>query len=1103
MILNTTITKKILEAIIHETFSKLGSFYSSSLLDSLKLLGFSYATNAGISINIEDLKTPDVKQEYIDGANHEIATVSYLWKTGKVSETERFQAIIDSWNVATESLKLRIVDYYQDFDPANNLYIMAFSGARGNMSQVRQLVGMRGLMSDQEGRIIDLPIQRNFREGLSSIDYVISSYGARKGIVDTALKTADSGYLTRRLIYLAQDLVIREVDCRTKKGVVIFLKKTTEVDQFIGNFLSSAKRMEFPYLEELDSSQLLTSALIKQLKQKAPLHLTIRSVLTCESQGSLCQKCYGWDLSKRKVISLGETVGITAAQSIGEPGTQLTMRTFHTGGIFTGETVKQILSPLSGKIIFPDNMKALPFRTNHGTLVRKIQQETVLRIQNWKGEEKTVVLFVGSYLYLPKSNFIRAGERIAEYSTQAFVLGKRRLKPFYSPLSGEVIKCENLHLRKRGKSGETPVCMTLRESVLWIGSAKIFSLPKEAMISFSKRLQKSQSIGRVKMMTPESGIIEFQEKQLILWKRDEKIVISLSTFESNFPNSPFQFVSLVKNYQYVDEFTILGYFYFYPSEDGKIYSLRRKRAFVFDTYFCLTDSDIWKIESDQVNQYSFFPEKKQVLLPSFNPAKNPTVNAVASFTRPGMFLKKDGFQMLFQDATPVFLNPQTILNYKLGDCVFKKSLLGTLLNYTQQTEDIVQGLPKVEELIEARQTKEPCLLASRPGVLITETVAKDSHLRQIEQNTSEFFPSNDFARILRVFPHVGGQKLCVIHSFLREKKIVLYKNLFYELTPMPKNYVPYTFPDSKKKLKTLFVDENDVFSQLGTRRMDISYKEHADLYLPGSLELWEKVNRKSLVYKHPKYKEYILQLEKENLFVFLKPISLVSEYSINPTSKVIVQKGQFIDIAQPLTEGTIDMHRLLRILFQYHLVLDGTVRGTRRSLGKFQLILANSIQAIYQSQGVTIATKHIEIVVRQMTSKATVLTSGSSPFLPGEILSISLLSQIYETFEAQREVEQKENKATFLEKTRSFEPPHYAPTLLSATQASLRKDGFLSPAGFQETRRVLSKAAIEGKLDWLRGLKESVIAGRLIPAGTSFLNYKNYLDKIYTFQDSL
>jgi len=181
MLITNTLTKKTLENIVHQTFSTFGSVSSSSLLDSLKFLGFYYATNAGISINIEDLKTPNLKKEFLKTAVNEMSLVSDQWQQGLVSDTERFQSIIDSWNIATESLKNRIIDYYQNFDPANNLYIMAFSGARGNMSQVRQLVGMRGLMSDQDGKIIDLPIRTNFREGLSSIDYIISSYGARKG----------------------------------------------------------------------------------------------------------------------------------------------------------------------------------------------------------------------------------------------------------------------------------------------------------------------------------------------------------------------------------------------------------------------------------------------------------------------------------------------------------------------------------------------------------------------------------------------------------------------------------------------------------------------------------------------------------------------------------------------------------------------------------------------------------------------------------------------------------------------------------------------------------------------------------------------------------
>ena len=277
-----------------------------------------------------------------------MSLVSDQWQQGLVSDTERFQSIIDSWNIATESLKNRIIDYYQNFDPANNLYIMAFSGARGNMSQVRQLVGMRGLMSDQDGKIIDLPIRTNFREGLSSIDYIISSYGARKGIVDTALKTADSGYLTRRLIYIAQDLVIREVNCHTENGIIVLVNSKSNLSNILGrqvinieaNSLSQEKKLNY-------KDSLLSENSLIELKKFAPLKLNLRSPLVCKSHGSVCQACYGWDLAQKRLISLGDAVGIIAAQSIGEPGTQLTMRTFHTGGIFTSEMLKQTFSPFS------------------------------------------------------------------------------------------------------------------------------------------------------------------------------------------------------------------------------------------------------------------------------------------------------------------------------------------------------------------------------------------------------------------------------------------------------------------------------------------------------------------------------------------------------------------------------------------------------------------------------------------------------------------------------------------------------------------------------------------------------------------------------------
>ena len=286
-------------------------------------------------------------------------------KRGNINEVERFQKVIDTWHTTSEILKNQLVDFFKSTDPLNPVYMMAFSGARGNLSQVRQLVGMRGLMSDPNGQIIDLPIKANFREGLSITDYVISSYGARKGIVDTALKTADSGYLTRRLVDVAQHVIIRELDCETKNGVrVLYDPDQNQDGRYFGRVL--AKSVYNPVSGDLilERNTPLTLSKLRKINFKTPLIL--RSPLICEASNSICQKCYGWNLSQGKLVELADAVGVIAAQSIGEPGTQLTMRTFHTGGVFTGESSNQIYSAIDGQILFSSTLKTSTSRTIYG-----------------------------------------------------------------------------------------------------------------------------------------------------------------------------------------------------------------------------------------------------------------------------------------------------------------------------------------------------------------------------------------------------------------------------------------------------------------------------------------------------------------------------------------------------------------------------------------------------------------------------------------------------------------------------------------------------------------------------------------------------------------
>lgn len=1145
MLINRTITKKLLETIVHETFSQFGLIASSCLLDSLKLLGFYYATNAGISINIEDLKTPNVKKKFIKTANQEIDHISKLWQQGFVSDSERFQTIIDSWNIATESLKNRIVDYYQTFDPANNLYIMAFSGARGNMSQVRQLVGMRGLMSDQEGKIIDLPIQANFREGLSSIDYIISSYGARKGIVDTALKTADSGYLTRRLIYLAQDLVIRQENCNTKEGIIVLLKKNTNVKNLIGRVLTNTQPSIEKNRVNFVNNTILTTIVLKDLKLTAPISLNIRSALMCKSNGSICQNCYGWDLAHNKLISLGETVGIIAAQSIGEPGTQLTMRTFHTGGIFTSEILKQIRSPFSGKIHIPPFLNTISYRTTHGTVVLKLQQEVVLLITNWKGIQKELFLEIGSYLYITKSSFVKKDQVIAEYSTQSLIPTKRRLKPIYTSFAGE-IRFENLLVRKIFKEKDKrTIKINQDDGVLWIAAGQIFALPKEVSYIFSKELKNTRPLARLKLISNYEGLVYEKNSSLFILNNQLKITIHLENLIKVIKKCRVEFVSIIKNYQYIDKYTVLGYLEIFPNLTGSIYSIRKKETKYINIYFLITESDVWKINCDQINNFDFFQDKKTVV------RSGNLINSTSKFSNSGFFLKKDGFKMIFQNATPIFLTRGTILNYKQGDFVLEKKVFATLLSYSQQTEDIVQGLPKIEELIEARRPKTKASLALRPGIILNSSGKNEFQVKRIEtlkrrifENTFSFsYKSNDYINSLvnsekkKKEKKVKKEKkkkeiklLNISHSLFLKEDVVVYNNMIFRVHFIPSVFQLYQKSKTKKddfvfkfKVYEKSKKTNDEFTgkliqddtllfygkippstwskeKLQSNVEKISSNNLLFKYSYGKLVKWKELSNfqleqsngkadssNNVLFLKNKKDDYIVKTI-ENKFLFLEYLNPIKQYGLSLTSTILLQPGNFVDIGEPLTEGIIDAHELLSVLFNYHIILDGIFLGTFRSVNKFQLLLVNSIQSIYQSQGVSISSKHIEIIVKQMTAKVIIKESGDTPLLPGELLRISLMNEIY-------------NGLKKASNNVNYKVPKYEPILLSATNSSLNKDGFLSSAGFQETKRVLTKAAIEGSSDWLRGLKECIIIGRLIPAGSSFLNYKRYLDNIYLFKD--
>ena len=334
------VDKKALGKIIDKCFRKHGNTETAVLLDHIKSLGFKFSTRGCITVAVADMKIPEAKKGYITAAEEKVDKYEKAYRRGLISDEERYERVIETWTETTEKVTDALM---AGLDRLNNIYIMAHSGARGSKNQIRQLAGMRGLMANASGKTVEVPVKSNFREGLSVMEYFTSSHGARKGLADTALRTADSGYLTRRLVDVSQDVIVREVDCGTTETTETFaIKDGNEVievlyDRIVGRYTidpivnptTGEVIVEADSMIKEDDAEKIIDAGIETVQ--------IRTVLNCKTNHGVCSKCYGRNLATGKEVNIGEAVGIIAAQSIGEPGTQLTMRTFHTGGVAGGD----------------------------------------------------------------------------------------------------------------------------------------------------------------------------------------------------------------------------------------------------------------------------------------------------------------------------------------------------------------------------------------------------------------------------------------------------------------------------------------------------------------------------------------------------------------------------------------------------------------------------------------------------------------------------------------------------------------------------------------------------------------------------------------------
>ncbi len=424
---NDVADKKALGRIVDQCYRKLGYAATAKLLDGLKEIGYAYSTKAGMTIAISDITIPPEKKEILDKSNEAVDVVERQYRRGLITEEERYRKVIDIWNNAVDQVTKALMNALDKWNP---VYMMAGSGARGNIQQIRQLAGMRGLMADPSGRIIDLPIKANFREGLTVLEYFISTHGARKGLADTALRTADSGYLTRRLVDVAQDVIVREEDCGTNEGIEVSeIKDGTEAIENLFDRISGRYAIEdivHPKTGEVivkadseisdDAATEIINAGIEKVK--------IRSVLTCRTRHGVCKKCYGRNLATGHQVDIGEAVGIIAAQSIGEPGTQLTMRTFHTGGV-AGDDITQGLPRVEELFEARKPKGQAIISENDGVVtIKEVKGRREVEVVADDGTKQTYQLPYGARLKVRDGDRIEAGDEITEGSVNPHELMK-------------------------------------------------------------------------------------------------------------------------------------------------------------------------------------------------------------------------------------------------------------------------------------------------------------------------------------------------------------------------------------------------------------------------------------------------------------------------------------------------------------------------------------------------------------------------------------------------------------------------------------------------------------------------------------------------------
>lgn len=1222
--INKIMDKGGLKNLLAQIYLEFGGAKAANLANSLKNLGYKYATRGGTTISIADLEVPPEKKALLQQAEAEIDKSTHRYLKGEITEVERYTKVIDTWSETTSKLTDCVVD---NFDRLNPVYMMAFSGARGNLSQVSQLVGMRGLMADAQGQIIDLPIKSNFKEGLSVTEYIISSYGARKGLVDTALKTADSGYLTRRLVDVAQDVIIRDADCHTDKFIKMKSildgesKIVPLVDRLLGrtiaeDILDQDGKVLIPAETTIDRED------IKKINNsKIDLQeLNVRSALTCGLKYGVCQKCYGWAMTTQKMVDTGEAIGIIAAQSIGEPGTQLTMRTFHTGGVFKGSgAIREILAREAGEIV--SKVKTRELRTRHGDVVQVANYETDIEIKTAKGTTKYHIP-AGSTVFAVNGNAIKKGDKIAEFDPgsqgEGSRLTEKATKDITSDLSGEVLFEDFIADEKKDRQGNISRTAN-KNGIVWVLGGDVYNLPggSKVLVKDEQKISKGEKLAETLTISEHGGEVrvgqdliieevEFEGKQIkkIVKGKELTIVIaslipSNATFEQTKKEQLWTVEKTGEKYivkapidttvengmiiaeliddecsvassgeiRYVDVevddnqiITKPGDVVFIPEEIHQVNkdsALKMVESGTFVTagteivkdLYCHIDGIVELREmNDVIHEITIRPGeihslssvnelkveegeivKKGAVIAAGIKAKETSIVTIMESDIDDLDiddLDEDLDTSLSVDEDNIANQPIQILVRPIQILNIKQKDVSISFNTTEELIDIVP----VTQL----QYKDGARVRNLDGATLTRTslvLQMQGYLSHLK-GMVELDKKNNLKIVVleNLIVRREAESSTKLSSSLQTELLVKHGQTIKPKTPVAKTQVlaindsvasiKHTKEDARRLL--LICDDYETKLPIKTKscvktgdfiRLDSVISESGEksnvsgkvvavskneitvrtgrpyLISPGTMLqvdtgalvlrgdmlatlVFERQKTGDIVQGLPRVEELLegrkpkdcailaeddgvaaIEIEDDLPRLYLVNDNGRSEIKYTIDSNIIVADKQKITKGQPLTSGPLNPHDVIR--------LNGPEAA--------QQYLVDEVQRVYRSQGVEIADKHVEVIVRQMTKKVKILEPGDTILLQGELVEI-------QQFES-------ENKRVREQGGQEAVCEHL---LLGITKASLNTESFISAASFQETTRILTEAAVEGKKDLLRGLKENVIIGRLIPAGTGY-----------------